>query len=153
MNLPLSIRYYDGLLRCYDGLFLSRDPRLLWREFTQMTMVTNMFNPSYNHVAVHKKKVIIMWLNHLWPIWLYLLFRHPSGPSTFHISLVWFKSSTEGIRLTCWIWNLVQDLWLVLSICFSLQHKLFCLICRALWFSIVSGRAWALLKRFKPTPL
>jgi len=78
-----------------------------------------------------------MWLNHLWyhiPIWLYLLFRHHSGPGTFHISLVWFKSSTEGIRLTCWIWNLVQNLGLLLSICFS-QQKPFCPVCRALWLS------------------
>jgi hypothetical protein len=51
MYLPLSTRYYDGLLWCNDGLFLSRDPRLLWREFTQMTMVSDMFNPSYTHVA------------------------------------------------------------------------------------------------------
>ena len=96
-------------------------------------------SPRWQWYPICLTLVIPMWLNRLWyhlPIWLCLLFRHHSGPSTFHISLVWFKISTEGIRLTCWIWNIMQNPWLLLSICFSLRHNPFFMVCRALWFSV-----------------
>ena len=72
--------------------------------------------------------VIVLWANYLWHC-LYLFFRYLSGPSTFHVSLVWLKISTEGIRLTCRIvkpcTKHVVD-WFLFSICFW---------CTTLWFS------------------